>query len=149
MAFVVSKDAETCLPTWGTAYNINDYAQYSKIKALRDAGGDVMVSIGGANNSPLAASCKNIDDLKQHYYDIVENLNLNVLDFDIEGTWVADHESINRRNEAVKAVQDTWKSEGRSVGIWYTLPILPTGLTAEGIYVLEDAKAKGVESWRA
>ena len=104
-----------------------------------------MVSIGGANNSPLAASCKNVNDLKQHYYDIVDNLNLNVLDFDIEGTWVADHESINRRNEAVKAVQDTWKAEGRSVGIWYTLPILPTGLTAEGLYVLEDAKAKGVE----
>lgn len=147
MAFVVSKDAQTCLPTWGTAYNINDYAQHSKIKALREVGGDVMVSIGGANNAPLAASCKNIDDLKQHYYDIVDNLNLNlnVLDFDIEGTWVADHDSINRRNEAVKAVQDTWKSEGRKVGIWYTLPILPTGLTAEGLYVLEDAKAKGVE----
>lgn len=145
MAFVVSKDADTCLPTWGTAYNVNDYAQYSKIKALREAGGDIMVSIGGANNSPLAASCKNVNDLKQHYYDIVDNLNLNVLDFDIEGTWVADHESINRRNEAVKAVQDTWKAEGRSVGIWYTLPILPTGLTAEGLYVLEDAKAKGVE----
>ncbi|CBG91176.1 carbohydrate-binding protein [Citrobacter rodentium] len=145
MAFVVSKDAETCLPTWGTAYNINDYAQYSKIKALREAGGDVMVSIGGANNAPLAASCKNVQDLKQHYYDIVDNLNLNVLDFDIEGTWVADHESINRRNEAVKAVQDTWKEEGRKIGIWYTLPILPTGLTAEGLYVLEDAKAKGVD----
>lgn len=145
MAFVVAKDADTCLPTWGTAYNINDYAQYSKIKALREAGGDVMVSIGGANNSPLAASCKNVSDLQKHYYDIVENLNLNVLDFDIEGTWVADHDSINRRNEAVKAVQAQWKAEGRSVGIWYTLPILPTGLTAEGLYVLEDAKAKGVE----
>ncbi len=145
MAFVVSKDADTCLPTWGTAYDINNYAQYSKIKALREAGGDIMVSIGGANNSPLAASCKNVNDLKQHYYDIVDNLNLNVLDFDIEGTWVADRPSINRRNEAVKAVQDTWKSEGRSVGIWFTLPILPTGLTAEGLYVLEDAKAKGVE----
>lgn len=145
MAFVVAKDADTCLPTWGTAYNINDYAQYSKIKALREAGGDVMVSIGGANNSPLAASCKNVSDLQKHYYDIVENLNLNVLDFDIEGTWVADHDSINHRNEAVKAVQSQWKAEGRSVGIWYTLPILPTGLTAEGLYVLEDAKAKGVE----
>lgn len=145
MAFVVAKDADTCLPTWGTAYNINDYAQYSKIKALREAGGDVMVSIGGANNSPLAASCKNVSDLQKHYYDIVENLNLNVLDFDIEGTWVADHDSINRRNEAAKAVQSQWKAEGRSVGIWYTLPILPTGLTAEGLYVLEDAKAKGVE----
>ena len=145
MAFVVSKDAQTCLPTWGTAYNINDYTQYSKIKALREAGGDIMVSIGGASNSPLAAACKNIDDLQQHYYDIVDNLNLNVLDFDIEGTWVADHDSINRRNEAVKVVQDKWNQEGRKVGIWYTLPILPTGLTPEGIYVLEDAKAKGVE----
>ncbi|WP_325168729.1 glycosyl hydrolase family 18 protein, partial [Citrobacter cronae] len=144
MAFVVAKDADTCLPTWGTAYNINDYTQYSKIKALREAGGDIMVSIGGANNSPLAAACTDVSQLQQHYYDIVENLNLNVLDFDIEGTWVADHDSINRRNEAVKAAQDQWKAEGRSVGIWYTLPILPTGLTDDGLYVLNDAKAKGV-----
>jgi bifunctional chitinase/lysozyme len=144
LAFVVSKDANTCIPTWGTAYNMGDYTQYSKIKALRDAGGDVMVSIGGANNSPLAASCKNVADLQQHYYDIVDNLNLKVLDFDIEGTWVADHESIQRRNQAVKAVQEQWKKEGRDVAVWYTLPILPTGLTPEGVYVLQDAKAKGV-----
>ena len=85
LAFVVSKDANTCLPTWGTAYGMQNYAQYSKIKALREAGGDVMLSIGGANNAPLAASCKNVDDLMQHYYDIVDNLNLKVLDFDIEG----------------------------------------------------------------
>lgn len=145
LAFVVAKDANTCLPTWGTAYNINDYTQYSKIKALRDAGGDVQVSIGGANNSPLAAACKNVNDLQQHYYDIVDNLNLKVLDFDIEGNWVADHESIQRRNTALKLVQERWKKEGRKVGLLFTLPILPTGLTPEGIYVLEDAKAKGVE----
>ena len=53
LAFVVSKDANTCLPTWGTAYGMQNYAQYSKIKALREAGGDVMLSIGGANNAPL------------------------------------------------------------------------------------------------
>lgn len=145
LAFVVAKNADTCQPTWGTAYNMHDYAQYSKIKALREAGGDVMVSIGGANNAPLAAACKNPDDLQKLYYDIVDNLNLNVLDFDIEGTWVADHDSIQRRNEAVKAVQDQWKAEKRTVALWYTLPILPTGLTAEGLYVLEDARAKGVE----
>ncbi len=108
LAFVVSKDANTCLPTWGTAYGMQTYAQYSKIKALREAGGDVMLSIGGANNAPLAASCKNVDDLMQHYYDIVDNLNLKVLDFDIEGTWVADQASIERRNLAVKKVQDKW-----------------------------------------
>lgn len=145
LAFVVSKDANTCLPTWGTAYGMQNYAQYSKIKALREAGGDVMLSIGGANNAPLAASCKNVDDLMQHYYDIVDNLNLKVLDFDIEGTWVADQASIERRNLAVKKVQDKWKSEGKDIAIWYTLPILPTGLTPEGMNVLSDAKAKGVE----
>lgn len=145
LAFVVSKDANTCLPTWGTAYGMHNYAQYSKIKALREAGGDVMLSIGGANNAPLAASCKNVDDLMQHYYDIVDNLNLKVLDFDIEGTWVADQASIERRNLAVKKVQDKWKSEGKDIAIWYTLPILPTGLTPEGMNVLSDAKAKGVE----
>ncbi|MDV5141930.1 glycosyl hydrolase family 18 protein [Chimaeribacter arupi] len=145
MAFVVAKSGDQCLPTWGTAYNLQDYAQYSKIKALREAGGDIMVSIGGANNAPLAAACKNDADLTQLYHDIVDNLNLNVLDFDIEGTWVADHESIQRRNRAVKAVQAKWQEEGRKVGIWYTLPILPTGLTAEGLYVLEDARDAGVD----
>lgn len=145
MAFVVAKSAEQCVPTWGTAYNLQDYAQYSKIKALRDVGGDIMLSIGGANNYPLAAACKNDADLQQLYHDIVDNLNLNVLDFDIEGTWVSDSESIQRRNRAVKAVQDQWKQEGRKVGIWYTLPILPTGLTHEGIYVLENARDAGVE----
>nr|O74199.1 RecName: Full=Endochitinase 11; AltName: Full=Chitinase 11; Flags: Precursor [Metarhizium anisopliae]AAC33265.1 chitinase [Metarhizium anisopliae] len=142
LAFVVSKDANT---TCGTAYGMQNYAQYSKIKALREAGGDVMLSIGGANNAPLAASCKNVDDLMQHYYDIVDNLNLKVLDFDIEGTWVAVQASIERRNLAVKKVQDKWKSEGKDIAIWYTLPILPTGLTPEGMNVLSDAKAKGVE----
>lgn len=145
IAFVVNKDPNTCMPTWGTYYSLKDYAQYSKIKALREAGGDVMVSIGGASNSPLAAACKDVGELTQQYYDIVENLNLNVLDFDIEGTWVADQGSIERRNQAVKAVQDKWKQEGRKVGIWYTLPIMPEGLKPEGLNVLRDAVAKGVE----
>ncbi|EKN4180469.1 glycosyl hydrolase family 18 protein [Yersinia enterocolitica] len=144
MAFVVAKDADTCLPTWGAAYDLQTYPQYQKIKELRDAGGDIMLSIGGANNYPLAAACKNSEDLSQMYYEIVDNLNLNVLDFDIEGTWVADQESIERRNVAVKAVQDKWKQEGRNIDVWYTLPILPTGLTGEGLNVLNDAKAKGV-----
>lgn len=45
----------------------------------------------------------------------------------------------------MKKVQDKWKSEGKDIAIWYTLPILPTGLTPEGMNVLSDAKAKGVE----
>ena len=41
--------------------------------------------------------------------------SLRVLDFDIEGTWVADQASNERRNLAVKKVQDKWKSEGKDI----------------------------------
>ncbi len=57
----------------------------------------------------------------QHYYDIVDNLNLRVHGLCIEGTWFADQASTERRNLAVKKVQDKWKSEGKDIAIWYTL----------------------------
>lgn len=65
---------------------MHNYAQYSKIKALRKAGSNVMLSISSANNAPLAASCKNVNNLMQHYYNIVNNLNLKVLNFNIKST---------------------------------------------------------------
>ncbi|MCO4174561.1 hypothetical protein K8D10_22760 [Aeromonas veronii] len=144
LAFIVAKDENTCLPTWGTSYPVNGYKQYSKVKALRDAGGDVMVSVGGANNSPMAVACKNIDDLVEVYDGIVKNLNLKVLDFDIEGMAVADSESIERRNQALAILQQRWISEGRDIKLWYTLPIIPEGLTADGMAVLTNAKKHGV-----
>lgn len=145
LAFIVAKDANTCLPTWGTSYPVNSYAQYSKIKALREAGGDVMVSVGGANNFPMAIACKNVDDLVEVYDGIVENLNLKVLDFDIEGMAVNDAESIERRNQALAILQQRWASEGRDIKLWYTLPIIPEGLTDDGMAVLANAKKHGVQ----
>lgn len=146
LAFVVAKDAQTCVPTWGTYYKMGDFPSlYSNIKGLRDQGGDVMVSIGGAANAPLAAACDNIDELARQYMDIVDNLNLQVLDFDIEGTWVADAVSIARRSQALVRAQAQWAAQGKQVAIWYTLPILPQGLTADGIKVLQSARDHGVK----
>lgn len=145
LAFVVAKDAKTCAPTWGASYKMGDYtALYNNIRALRDAGGDVMVSIGGANNAPLSAACANVDELAQMYLDLVDNLNLKALDFDIEGTWVADPASIARRSQALAKAQRVWSSQGKAVKIWFTLPTLPTGLTQEGIKVLQSARQNGV-----
>ena len=71
---------------------------------------------------------------------IHDNLNLKV-------------DEMGRRHDAdqhllnvVTLLQDKWKSEGKDIAIWYTLPILPTGLTP-GMNVPSDAKAKGVD-WR-
>lgn len=142
-AFIVAKDANSCVPTWGTYYGVNNYSQYSKIKALRALGGDVMVSLGGASNTMLATACKNENELRQQYADIVENLNLNALDFDIEGNAAKEPESYQRRNKAVSELQAAWKKEGREVSVWYTLAVLPTGLT-DALAVLEDADKQGV-----
>jgi bifunctional chitinase/lysozyme len=146
LAFVVAKSAQTCVPTWGTYYNMNNFtAMYNNIRNLREAGGDVMVSIGGAANAPLSAACSDIDELAQNYLDIVDNLNLHALDFDIEGNWVADPVSIERRSKALAIAQAKWAAAGQLVAIWYTLPTLPAGLTADGMAALRSAKANGVD----
>ncbi|WP_252176576.1 glycosyl hydrolase family 18 protein [Endozoicomonas sp. 4G] len=144
-AFIVAQTPTTCLPSWGGVYPVGEYAQYNNIKSLREAGGDVMPSIGGATNTPLATACTNLDDLATVYYDIVDNMNLKALDFDIEGAAVADPDSIERRSKALKMVQDQWQQEDRQVKIWYTLPVMPTGLTVDGLNVLNSAKEHGVE----
>jgi bifunctional chitinase/lysozyme len=104
-----------------------------------------MVSIGGANNNPLAKVCKNVEELKTQYKNIIDNLNLSVLDFDIEGGHVADSAAIKRRSQALKMLQEELALEGRAIPIWITLPVLPTGLTADGVNVIRSAMSHGVK----
>ena len=147
LAFLVNTDCSTCSYAWGGVSSVKDGPSglYSKIKALRRTGGDVMVSIGGANNNPLAKACTDVEELKNHYKNIIDNLNLAVLDFDIEGGHVADTASIKRRSQALKMLQDELAKEGRDVPIWITLPVLPSGLTADGVNVVRSAMEHGVK----
>ncbi len=144
-AFIVAKDANSCIPTWGASYSMADFTGYSNIKKLRDAGGDIMLSIGGANNTPLSAACKDPDDLSQMYINLVDHLNLNALDFDIEGGWVADKNSIKRRSTALAEAQVQWRQAHKALSVWITLPVLPSGITADGINVIQSMKQHRVE----
>ncbi|MCR9003109.1 hypothetical protein [Rahnella perminowiae] len=58
---------------------------------------------------------------------------------------LADSAIVQRRNTAVKRHRINGKDGKRKIAVWYTLPVLPTGLTPEGMYVLNDGRAKGVE----
>ncbi|WP_108650720.1 PKD domain-containing protein [Dongshaea marina] len=145
-AFLVAGKAGSCMPSWGGYHNVNDYPDgYKQIKAIRDAGGDVMVSFGGASGLPLATECTDVSTLADDYVQVVKNLNLNAIDFDIEGQAVALPSSYDRRNQALAQAQQVWKSENKEVKIWFTLPVLPTGLTADGLNVLKSAKKYGVD----
>ncbi len=136
--------SDVCSISWGVygsamSLEAGPPGLYKKIKALRAASGDVTISIGGANNAPLAGTCKDVNQIADVYYQIATSFNLRVLDFDIEGMWVSDQPSIDRRSQALKILQDRLETEGRELEIWITLPILPTGLTREGINVLQSA----------
>lgn len=61
------------------------------------------------------------------------------IDFDIEGAAVADSASIMLNSQALALLQ----KQKPQVQIWYTLPVLPTGLTADGLNVVDAALAAG------
>lgn len=138
-------------PAWGgyDAYEVNggsfDMALRQQVAGVRAAGGDVMASFGGAANQELASVISDVGQLTAAYQKVVSAYNLTRLDFDIEGAAVADRASIDRRSQALAALQHGAAAAGRNLEIWFTLPALPSGLTADGLYVLQSALKSGVE----
>ena len=114
------------------------------IKALQSAGGDVMISLGGAAGTSLAqyyqAKGLSAQALADAYAGAVDTYGVNHLDFDIEGAAVAEPASIALHSAALKLLQQSRPA----LKIWYTLPVLPTGLTADGVNVVDSALRAGV-----
>ena len=151
LAFVVADSSNLTTPSWGgfSTYDVNggtfDQQVRAQVAAVRSKGGDVMVSFGGENGTELAQSITNVTTLQNAYQTVINAYNLTHIDFDIEGAAVADHASIDRRSQAMAALQQTAAASGKSLQIWLTLPALPTGLTADGLYVVQSAIKAGVK----
>ena len=86
----------------------------------------------------------NVNALQAAYQSVIDAYGLTRIDFDIEGAAVADRASIDRRSEALAALQQNAAAAGKPLQVWFTLPVLPTGLTSDGLYVLQSALAHGV-----
>ncbi|MCT4584131.1 MAG: glycosyl hydrolase family 18 protein [Peptostreptococcaceae bacterium] len=142
LAFLVAKNSMDDTPRWGgfEPYDL-DYFK-DEVNHIRANGGEVMVSFGGANGTPLAAACKDVQKLKDIYANVIDSYKLNYIDFDIEGIWVTKPESIERRSKAIKLLQDDPKYS--HVKVWYTLPTLPSGPDVNGKKVLDCAYKHGV-----
>jgi chitinase len=148
LAFITADTANKA--AWGgyTAYEVGnsdfDAQMKTNITSLRALGGDVMVSFGGAAGQELAQTITDVSTLTVAYQSVVTAYGLTHIDFDIEGAAVADHASIDRRSQAIAAVQQTAAAAGHPLSVWFTLPVLPTGLTADGLYVIQSALKYGV-----
>ncbi len=144
LAFVVA-DPSTNQPSWGGYYDVAEGYRKDEIQALRGVGGDVMLSFGGAANTELAVAITDVDELTAAYQSVIDAYQLTYIDFDIEGAWLGDRASVDRRSLAIRNLQDIAVQQGRPLEVWYTLPVLPTGLTLDGVYVLESALNAGVD----
>ncbi|GAA2882470.1 hypothetical protein Acy02nite_78240 [Actinoplanes cyaneus] len=138
LAFVT---AAGCKASWFGAFDPRAKQFSDQIGAIRAAGGDVKVSFGGATGVELAQACTSTTALQAEYQAVVDAYNLKYIDLDIEGAASADTASINRRSTALAALQKA--NPGLKISL--TLPVLPEGLTGDGLNVVKSAKSAGVD----
>lgn len=138
LAFITAQGTE---PSWGGVVPITQRFFSDVITELRALGGDVIISFGGANGIELAQANTDVNVLVQKYQQVIDLYQLTYIDFDIEGMAVAEKSSIDRRSKAMKILQDN----NPNLKIALCLPVLPTGLTHDGLYVVSSALKEGVK----
>lgn len=129
-----------CKASWFNAYDPRTGWAKDQVDALRAAGGDVKLSFGGAAGTELAAACTSVDSLFNEYDAVVNAYDLRYVDYDIEGAAIADTASNDRRSAALAKLQQA--HPGLKVSL--TLPVLPEGLTGDGVAVVKSARDAGV-----
>ncbi|MEN0084965.1 MAG: chitinase [Leifsonia sp.] len=135
LSFVVSSKQDPCEPSWGAAYTL-DEARGSldldrRIARLQQQGGTVAVSFGGQRNDELAVGCTDESALKKAYASVVDRYKVGTVDLDLEGSGLADHAAADRRAAAIASLQQERRTTGKSLAVWLTLPVAPTGMTSD------------------
>ncbi|MFD9331290.1 cellulose binding domain-containing protein [Streptomyces sp. NPDC060065] len=138
LAFIT--DGGGCTPKWGGVTDLAGDGVASQIGALRAKGGDVRVSFGGASGSELATTCSSADVLATAYGKVVDAYDLTKVDFDVEGGALPDTAANTRRAQAIAKLQQ----QHPSLDVSFTLPVMPEGLTQDGVNLLSNAKSNGV-----
>jgi hypothetical protein len=140
LAFVVSGGGG-CTPEWGGVSAIGSDPVASQIGALRAIGGDVRISFGGANGSELALTCTSAAQLAAAYQQVISAYDVSKVDFDVEGAGVANTAANARRSQALAMLE----AQDKGLQVSFTLPVLPSGLTPDGVALLNGAAQAGVQ----
>jgi hypothetical protein len=149
MAFMVSFQNKTCRGAWGAMELPNDptYGSYvrKQLAAIRKRGGDAILSFGGATNLELARVCPDAPSLEKAYEADIDYYKIAHVDFDIEGAAVDDTASVDRRSQALAALEAHYAKLGKPISISYTLAVEPVGMPDDVVNVLKSALAAGVK----
>ncbi|MBV1854456.1 chitinase [Catellatospora tritici] len=150
LAFLETLSKTSCILAWNgeSARTVATDTYVDDIAALRALGGDAVPSFGGwsadQNGTEIGDSCQDPAVIAAAYEDVVTRLGVTRLDMDIEGRSLTKPDGIDRRNKALKLMQDWAAATGRRVDVVYTLPTSAAGLEPSGLAVLQNAVANGV-----
>ena len=140
LAFIISGSG-SCAPTWnGDSPIATDTHWSTQIANLRKAGGDVLISFGGASGTELGDGCTSVETLQAAYQSVITKYGLKWMDLDIESGAESKTADIDRRNKALKNLQDA----NPGLRVSYTLGVDPTGLPGAQRNLLANAKTNGV-----
>ena len=103
-----------CSPTWGGQMAINDPKVINEVKAFKSAGGDVIVSTGGAMGPYLETSCGSAGDLANAYKKVLSAVGSTHLDIDIEASVPLDN-----MNQALATLQ----KQNPDITVSYTMMV--------------------------
>src|SRR5262249_4993641 len=84
LAFILSDG--TCAPAWDGERPLTGGDDQAEINAIRAAGGDVVVSVGGWSGEKLGEACTSASALAGAYQRVINAYRLRALDIDIENT---------------------------------------------------------------
>ncbi|MEV8635789.1 glycosyl hydrolase family 18 protein [Streptosporangium sp. NPDC051023] len=145
MAFLQAATKGSCTAYWNgdTSMPISSSTFGASINRIRAAGGDVIPSFGGytADNTgtEIADSCTNVSSIATVFENVINTYGVTRIDLDIEDNSLTNSAGIDRRNKAIKQVQDWAASNGKTVQFSYTLPTTTSGLADSGLAVLRNA----------
>ncbi|KOG88911.1 chitinase, partial [Streptomyces varsoviensis] len=149
MAFLQTATKGSCTPYWNgnQAQPVSPEIFGKDFTTIRSRGGDVIPSFGGYtathNGTEIADSCTDVDAIAAAFEKVITTYDIPRIDLDIEDNSLTNSAGIDRRNKAIKKVQDWAAANGRSIQFSYTLPTTTSGLADSGLAVLRNAVSNG------
>jgi chitinase len=140
LAFILAKGG--CNPAWDGSGSLTGSAIVNRVNAIRNAGGDVVVSFGGAAGSKLGNACGSAAALAAAYQKVINAYKLRAIDIDLEAGEVSQGAKVV---QALKIV----KQKNPSVQVIMTLGVGTGGLEGGEARIpgLDAAAGSPIDVW--
>jgi chitinase len=139
LAFILNSG--NCSPVWDSG-TLNDASKTALISKIRAAGGDVVVSFGGASGDKLGNACADETALAAAYQKVIDQFQLRAIDIDLEAGEVSQSLKVLK---ALKII----KQNNAAVSTIITLPTGTEGLVGSEVGIPAQAASIGspVDNW--